>query len=216
MLPSPFPSSQISSRYGQRDIGFHTGTDWRCGVGTPIYASGPGFIDYAGWNNNRAGWVKTVAYDGVPRSRWPMYCHLNGIGGTQAGHRFNTGDIIAYSGNSGNVTGPHLHVELLHGGDPLLFVFDEHRSAGQGRPAGGFDEQESDDMSAEAEAAIFEIRQLLTETEQWKGIGFLVSEIYSIVGEIRQVLREEDQWMGMDARLTRVMGLVEQLSSVPD
>ena len=96
----------------------------------------------------------------------------------------------------------------------MKLIFDKTRYVGDGSSAqgGGIIEKENDEMSAEAEAAIFEIRQLLTETEQWKGIGLLVSEIYSIVGEIRQVLREEEQWMGMDARLSLVLELAQQLT----
>lgn len=218
MLPSPFNSAYISSPYGPRDIGFHSGTDWgsRAGAypGAPIRASGPGLVTFSGWNGDRPGNVKTVLYDGFSLARRVVYCHLQSLNGARVNQRVDTGDIIGYVGDTGSAKGYHLHAELVGGGDPMKLIFDSSRYVGDGRPAAGTDEQGSDEMSAEAEKAIFEIRQLLTETEQWKGIGLLVSEIYSIVGEIRQTLVEEEQWVGMDVRLTQVLRLVERITPV--
>jgi len=218
MLPSPFNSGFITSPYGPRDIGFHSGTDWalRAGAykGAAIRASGDGVVTFSGWNGPRAGNAKTVEYDGYGWGKRVVYCHLLNLNGARQGDRVRLGDVIGYVGESGSAMGPHLHAELLGGGDPMKLIFDKTRYVGDGSSAqgGGIIEKENDEMSAEAEAAIFEIRQLLTETEQWKGIGLIVSEIYSIVGEIRQVLREEEQWMGMDARLSLVLELAQQLT----
>lgn len=137
LIPAPFASSRISSPYGRNHDRYHTGTDFRCGIGTPIYASGPGVVVFSGWNGDRSGWVKTIRYDAVSYAQRPMYCHLNGLGGPGLGDRVNTGDFLAYSGNSGNSTGPHLHVELVSGGDPMKLVFDPNRHVGSGSPAGG-------------------------------------------------------------------------------
>lgn len=57
------------------------------------------------------------------------------------------------------------------------------------------------------------VKQLLSETQQWKGIGMLVSETYTIVGVIKQLLVETEQWTGMDTRLSQVLGVVTQLQA---
>ena len=121
LLPSPFNPQYITSPYGPRDIGFHTGTDWglKAGAyrGAAIRASGPGRVSFSGWNGDRAGNVKTVQYDGF--SRGVMYCHLIDLNGAIRGQRVNVGDIIGYVGRTGSAKGDHLHSELIGGGDPM-------------------------------------------------------------------------------------------------
>ena len=141
MIPSPFNSQYISSPYGPRDIGFHSGTDWgaKAGAypGAPIYASGPGLVMFSGWNGPRPGNVKTVLYDGFSLARRVMYCHLQNLNGARVNQRVNTGDIIGYVGDTGSALGHHLHAELVGGGDPMKLVFDPNSYVGGGSGAGG-------------------------------------------------------------------------------
>ena len=65
----------------------------------------------------------------------------------------------------------------------------------------------------QAVSIISVVKQLLTETQQWQGIGVLVSETYKNVGIIRQLISETEQWDGMDNRLSKVLGAVSQLQA---
>ena len=137
MLPSPFNSAYISSPYGPRDIGFHSGTDWgaKAGAypGAAIRASGPGVVTFSGWNGARPGNVKTVLYDGYGANRRVVYCHLKNLDGTPRDKRVKEGDIIGYVGATGSALGPHLHAELVGGGDPMKLIFDKNRYVGGGK-----------------------------------------------------------------------------------
>ena len=44
-----------------------------------------------------------------------LYAHLQYLY-VRPGQRVGAGQVIGASGQTGNVTGPHLHFELLHGG----------------------------------------------------------------------------------------------------
>lgn len=68
----------------------------------------------------------------------------------------------------------------------------------------------------QALGTIATVKQLLTETEQWKGIGWLVSETYKQVGEIRQAIyaKESDgpgSWDGIAEALRQIE---EQLDTI--
>ncbi len=94
---------------------FHTGLDFAAPTGTPIMAVAGGTIAEVGYDSaygNRT--VETLA-DGT--ELW--YCHQNSFG-TSVGATVKPGQVIGYIGSTGNVTGPHLHLEVHPGGgDPV-------------------------------------------------------------------------------------------------
>jgi murein DD-endopeptidase MepM/ murein hydrolase activator NlpD len=94
---------------------FHTGLDFAAPTGTPIMAVAGGTITdvgYSGAYGNRT--IETLA-DGT--ELW--YCHQNSFG-TSVGTVMRPGQVIGYIGSTGNVTGPHLHLEVHPGGgDPV-------------------------------------------------------------------------------------------------
>lgn len=91
-------------------------------VGGPQRAGG-----YSWWNVNFKrgvdGWVAGVAFETcVSYGKWVLLDHGNGLGTIYAhlsditareGQRVNRGGVIAYSGNTGNSTGPHLHLGVV-------------------------------------------------------------------------------------------------------
>lgn len=118
------PAAQhgLSAYYGQSGINWmsmHTGIDFPVAYGTPIMAATDGTVRTQ-WNSAYGNMVIVTAKDGT--ETW--YCHLSTYN-VASGTAVKAGDVIAYSGNSGNSTGPHLHFEVRPGGgsaiDPLAW-----------------------------------------------------------------------------------------------
>jgi murein DD-endopeptidase MepM/ murein hydrolase activator NlpD len=87
---------------------FHHGIDIAMPVGTPLTAPAPGTVVHKG-NNGSGGVTLIIRHDGNMHT---VYYHLQKPSPHPVGATVNTGDFIAYSGNTGASTGPHLHFEL--------------------------------------------------------------------------------------------------------
>ncbi len=88
---------------------FHAGMDFSGEVGTEIYATGKGTIEFRGWMQGYGNAV--IINHGYGYKT--LYGHLNGFVKKQGvGTKVNRGDVIAYMGNTGKSTGPHLHYEV--------------------------------------------------------------------------------------------------------
>ncbi|WP_432011448.1 M23 family metallopeptidase [Streptomyces cucumeris] len=118
----PVAQHGLSATYGQAGINWmsvHTGIDFPVSYGTPVMAATDGTVRTQ-WNDAYGNMVIVTSPDGT--ETW--YCHLSSAkirSGT-----VKAGDTIAFSGNSGNSTGPHLHFEVHPGGgeavDPLPWL----------------------------------------------------------------------------------------------
>jgi murein DD-endopeptidase MepM/ murein hydrolase activator NlpD len=86
--------------------GYHTGVDYAVPVGTDVLAVADGVIDKATWGRSY-GTQLVQKLDGG----WFIYAHLSSTL-VKPGDKVVAGQVIAKSGNTGNSTGPHLHVEL--------------------------------------------------------------------------------------------------------
>lgn len=92
---------------------FHKGIDFGCPVGTPVYACVSGVVTSLHWGR-AFGTHVIIANNKFPDGSaglWTGYMHLSKIKVT-AGQKVKAGQIIGWSGNTGNSTGPHLHVEV--------------------------------------------------------------------------------------------------------
>ncbi|WP_046497589.1 M23 family metallopeptidase [Streptomyces odonnellii] len=118
----PVAAHGLSAYYGQAGINWmsvHTGIDFPVSYGTPVMAATDGTVRTQ-YNSAYGNMAIVTSPDGT--ETW--YCHLS-----STKIRYGTvkaGDVIAYSGNSGNSTGPHLHFEVRPGGgsaiDPLSWL----------------------------------------------------------------------------------------------
>lgn len=109
--PSRWPIyGRIVSRFGYRIYpwrGFHTGLDISGRYGAPIRTSADGVVSFVGW---RRGYGRTVIIKhGYGIST--LYAHASRYAVKQ-GQKVKKGQIICYVGNTGYVTGPHLHYEV--------------------------------------------------------------------------------------------------------
>ena len=119
----PVAEHGLSAYYGQAGINWmsvHTGIDFPVSYGTTVMAATDGTVRTQ-WNSAYGNMIVLTAKDGT--ETW--YCHLSTYR-VASGAVVKAGDPIAYSGNSGNSTGPHLHFEVRPGGgsaiDPLPWL----------------------------------------------------------------------------------------------
>lgn len=102
----------------------HEGIDIANDVGTPIYAAGDGEIRFAGRTQGGYGMAVEIVH-GYGYSSW--YAHLSQTL-VHPGQKVHRGELIAKSGRSGLVSGPHLHFEVRHNGrkqNPVDYFFDD-------------------------------------------------------------------------------------------
>ncbi|MEU9148769.1 peptidoglycan DD-metalloendopeptidase family protein [Streptomyces sp. NPDC048349] len=118
----PVAQHGLSASFGQAGgmwMSVHTGIDFPVGYGTPVMAATDGTVRTQ-YNSAYGNMAIVTAPDGT--ETW--YCHLSST--KIRGGKVKAGDVIAYSGNSGNSTGPHLHFEVRPGGgsaiDPLAWL----------------------------------------------------------------------------------------------
>ncbi|MFI2616218.1 peptidoglycan DD-metalloendopeptidase family protein [Streptomyces sp. NPDC018584] len=118
----PVKQHGLSAYYGQAGVNWmsaHSGIDFPVSYGTEVLAATDGTVSTK-WNSAYGNMAIVTAKDGT--ETW--YCHLST-------HKISTGpvkagEVIAFSGNSGNSTGPHLHFEVRPSGgsaiDPLPWL----------------------------------------------------------------------------------------------
>lgn len=103
----------------------HQGIDISIPRGTPIYATGSGTVEFSG-GNPRTGFGRLVILN-HGFSLKTYYAHLSSVT-VKKGQKIKRGDIIAYSGNTGVSTAPHLHYEVHYRGrpqDPAMYFLDD-------------------------------------------------------------------------------------------
>ena len=142
-LESPFDFnwlSYVTSSYGYRVHpasgvkNYHKGVDIGVPAGTGIHAGQDGTVTFAGYSGDY-GYV-VVIEDGNAGSPGgslvSKYAHCSTLL-VSAGQTVQAGDVIARVGNTGNSTGPHLHLEIIKDGqylNPLYFAVTNDDSAG--------------------------------------------------------------------------------------
>jgi murein DD-endopeptidase MepM/ murein hydrolase activator NlpD len=102
----------------------HEGLDIANDVGTPVYASGDGVVEYSGRTQGGYGILVEVSHG---FGYTTAYAHLSKVL-VKEGQRVKRGDLIALSGRTGLVSGPHLHYEVRLNGirqNPIDFFFDD-------------------------------------------------------------------------------------------
>jgi len=119
--PSSWPTKgRLTSGFGERPspftgrLEFHAGIDIANRTGTQIMAAGKGTVTFAGYKKGYGYFVTVDHGYGFTTN----YAHLSQIL-VEAGQKVEKGEVIAKMGNTGRSTGPHLHFEILKGGEPV-------------------------------------------------------------------------------------------------
>ncbi|KUN10190.1 peptidase [Streptomyces yokosukanensis] len=125
----PVVSYTITGTFGQPGAmwssGYHTGLDFAAPTGTLIKAVHGGTVTEAGWAGAYGYRTVLTLDDGT--ELW--FCHQSSIN-VSVGQKVSTGDVIGRVGATGNVTGPHLHLEVHPNGqataiDPAPWLRDK-------------------------------------------------------------------------------------------
>lgn len=113
----PLDSYRLTARFGEYGLwsSYHTGLDFAAPTGTPIRAVANGTVTSASFDGAYGNKTVVTLDDGT--ELW--FCHQSAFG-VSTGDTVRSGEIIGYVGGTGNVTGPHLHLEVRPGGgDPV-------------------------------------------------------------------------------------------------
>lgn len=127
-LVSPLQQKgEVLAPFNQSRIGyFHQGIDIRAAEGTPIFASADGIVTKAAPDSKGVtkggGHMIFIDYGNGVEAR---YMHLSAYG-VIAGDDVKAGDIIGFTGNTGDSSTPHLHFEYYIGGQAIdpAFIFE--------------------------------------------------------------------------------------------
>lgn len=128
---SPLALARVTSRFNPKrmhpvlhTVMPHQGVDFGASTGTPVYASGAGTVLVAG-NGGPCGNMVEIEHGGGIAT---VYCHLKGFAqGLRAGQKVEPRQLVGYVGQTGRVTGPHLHFGVKKNGtfiDPLALKMD--------------------------------------------------------------------------------------------
>ncbi len=110
----------LTSPFGERWGRNHTGIDIGADMNTEIYAADDGMVIFSGVLNGYGNYISVLHDNGIETS----YAHCNSLAAVE-GDYVTKGQVIAYVGNTGNSTGPHLHFEVKVNGEyqnPLNYV----------------------------------------------------------------------------------------------
>ncbi len=110
----------LTSNYGWRWGRMHEGIDIAVSNGTPVVAAAAGTVIVAGWMGGYGNLVVVDHGGGVSTA----YGHNTSVA-VGVGQQVAQGQLIAYSGNTGHSTGPHVHFEVRINGaavDPLGYL----------------------------------------------------------------------------------------------
>jgi len=153
LVRKPVNNAIMRSPFGYRRhpilgyVKMHTGVDWATAYGTPIFASGNGVVETAGWEGGYGNYVKLKHNNGYETA----YGHMSAFAkGLEPGKRVRQGQVIGFVGSTGQSTGAHVHYEILVNGrfvDPMRIKLPRGRSL-DGPLLNGF-EKERDRLEAQ-------------------------------------------------------------------
>jgi murein DD-endopeptidase MepM/ murein hydrolase activator NlpD len=128
---SPVPLARIASRFNPHRmhpvlhvVMPHNGVDFAAPMGAPVYATAAGVVSSVGPGGPCGNMVEIDHAGGVTS----VYCHLSRYAsGLRVGQHVESRQLIAYVGQTGRVTGPHLHFGIKKNGvfiDPMTLRLD--------------------------------------------------------------------------------------------
>ena len=171
----------------------HQGHDYACPPRTPVRAIAEGVVTF----EDSMGELR-VTYDnlgGIRRDSWMF--HLDEIV-APLGSRFTRGTVLAFTGNRGNSTGPHLHIEISDGAELL------YGNAYLGRPYHSIDPTPYLTPPQEVPEVLDTTDPVVVE---------MLARLKSIDDQVTQTVRPQEQYL-ID-RLAEIETAVQAIGSHP-
>lgn len=105
----PVKSGSITATMYYSSGAYHGAVDFGVSTGTPVYAAADGIVVTSTWggSDSYGYYIKIKHYNGL----YTLYAHGSSLV-VSVGQEVKQGQLIMYSGNTGNSTGPHLHFEV--------------------------------------------------------------------------------------------------------
>ena len=139
LLGWPLAQHTVTAGNYYNDGSAHNAIDLRAAAGTPVYAAEDGTVDWVqAWDGHTTTGVQSYGNavrirhaDAGGKSLQTRYAHLSQVL-VRPGDAVKAGQLIGYSGQSGNVTAPHLHFEVIWDGvrrNPLVWLDDDFTTA---------------------------------------------------------------------------------------
>jgi murein DD-endopeptidase MepM/ murein hydrolase activator NlpD len=97
----------------------HTGIDFGAPCGTPVYAAAAGTVTVGGWTTGGGGWTVMISHGVVQGNALTTVYYHNSSVVVSPGQSVTQGQLVAYSGSTGNSTGCHAHFETWLNGVPV-------------------------------------------------------------------------------------------------
>ncbi|MEY2431295.1 MAG: peptidoglycan LD-endopeptidase LytH [Acidimicrobiaceae bacterium] len=115
-FPVAGPAAWVDDWYAPRFTGtafrFHLGLDLVAGYGTPLRSPSDGVAQI---ENSALGGLTVKVF--LPDGTFFYLAHMSATaGGLTSGQPVKVGDVLGYVGQSGDATGPHLHLGIYQGG----------------------------------------------------------------------------------------------------
>ena len=117
----PAPGRVVTSRFGGHRSynsgvwrAYHTGVDFRMGIGEPVFATADGVVAAAEFMDVRGNVVEIDHGFGV----YSQYAHMSELL-VVPGQPVVQGDVVGLTGALGRTNGPHLHFEIIVNGQPV-------------------------------------------------------------------------------------------------
>lgn len=113
-------SVRTTSEFGYRSDPFHgaarshKGIDIAARTGSPVQATGDGWVSFAGWRGSY-GYLVIIKH---PSGHETRFAHLSRVL-VAPGYLVRRGAVVGLVGSTGRSTGPHLHYEVHFNGVPL-------------------------------------------------------------------------------------------------
>lgn len=125
-LAAPLDSYRLVSGFGRRidpingRLGMHQGVDLTADAKSPVRATAPGVVVFAGWDGRYGKMVELDHGMGIHT----RYAHLSSVS-VSVGHKVAAHGQIGIIGSTGRSTGRHVHYEILvdhHPYNPVKFM----------------------------------------------------------------------------------------------
>ena len=149
LLRWPLAQHIITAGWLYNDGSLHRALDFRAAVGTPVYAAADGTVETAYHWNGRRTQGDTNSYGNMLKLRHAdyrggrletLYAHLSKLCVAQ-GEQVKEGQLIGYSGDTGNCYGAHLHFEVRWKGqrtNPLNWLDNDFSTASSAVKLGSY------------------------------------------------------------------------------